>query len=179
MRDRQTHKEGEKGERQTERGRERDGERQTGRQTEGDRQTERGRKERQTDRQTDGGAPGGREKEVSKLVFYAQSAGTVISERWEKGERRCTDRQRTRFWGTRVVSRETDVQCRLMAVSSLSEFVPYHRRVPGEIKRREVELDLQVSPEEFVSREVELGCESWTSFASGCSSTAVQWTLSL
>ena len=30
-----------------------------------------------------------------------------------------------------------------------------------------------------MSREVELGCESWTSFASGCSSTAVQWTLSL
>ena len=29
------------------------------------------------------------------------------------------------------------------------------------------------------SREVELGCESWTSFASGCSSTAVQRTLSL
>ena len=34
-----------------------------------------------------------------------------------------------------------------------------------EIKRREVELDLQVSPEEIMSREVELGCESWTSFA--------------
>ena len=43
-------------------------------------------------------------------------------------------------------------------------------------KRREVELDLQVSPEEM-SREVELGCESLTSFASSCSSTAVQWTL--
>ena len=56
-------------------------------------------------------------------------------------------------------------------------------RVPGEIKRREVELDplvspkeimsreveldLQVNPEEIMSREVELGCESWTSFASG------------
>ena len=52
-------------------------------------------------------------------------------------------------------------------------------RVPGEIKRREVELDPQVSPEEIMSREVELGCESWTSFASGCSSTAVQRTLSL
>ena len=36
-------------------------------------------------------------------------------------------------------------------------------RYPGEIKRREVEL----------------GCESWTSFASGCSSTVVQQTLSL
>ena len=47
------------------------------------------------------------------------------------------------------------------------------------IKRREVELDLQVSPEEIMSREVELGCESWTSFASSCSSTAVQQTLSL
>ena len=52
-------------------------------------------------------------------------------------------------------------------------------RVPGQIKRREVELDLQVGPEEIMSREVELGCESWTSFASGCSSTAVQRTLSL
>ena len=51
--------------------------------------------------------------------------------------------------------------------------------VPGEIKKREVELDPQVSPEEIMSREVELGCESWTSFASGCSSTAVQRTLSL
>ena len=53
------------------------------------------------------------------------------------------------------------------------------RPVPGEIKRREVELDPQVSPEEIMSREVELGCESWTSFASGCSSTTVQRTLSL
>ena len=41
-------------------------------------------------------------------------------------------------------------------------------RVPGEIKRRELELDPQASPEEVMSREVELGCESWTSFASGC-----------
>ena len=49
----------------------------------------------------------------------------------------------------------------------------HYHRVPGEIKRREVELDPQVSPEEIMSREVELGCESWTSFASGCSSTAV------
>ena len=30
------------------------------------------------------------------------------------------------------------------------------------------------SPEEIMSREVEMGCESWTSFASSCSSTAVQ-----
>ena len=29
-----------------------------------------------------------------------------------------------------------------------------------------MELDPQVSPEEIMSREVELGCESWTSFAS-------------
>ena len=42
-----------------------------------------------------------------------------------------------------------------------------------------MELDLQVSPEEIMSREVELGCGSWTSFASSCSSTAVQRTLSL
>ena len=55
----------------------------------------------------------------------------------------------------------------------------YTHRVPGEIKRREVELDPQVSAEEIMSREVELGCEKWTSFASGCSSTAVQRTLSL
>ena len=48
-----------------------------------------------------------------------------------------------------------------------------------EIWRREVELDLQVSPEEIMSREVELGSESWTSFALSCSSTAVQRTLSL
>ena len=42
-----------------------------------------------------------------------------------------------------------------------------------------MELDLQVSPEEVMSSEVEpLGCESWTSFASSCSSTAVQRTLS-
>ena len=31
-----------------------------------------------------------------------------------------------------------------------------------------MELDPQVSPEEIMSMEVELGCESWTSFASGC-----------
>ena len=43
-----------------------------------------------------------------------------------------------------------------------------------EVKRREVELDLQVSPEEIMSRGVELGCKSWISFALGCSSTAVQ-----
>ena len=29
-----------------------------------------------------------------------------------------------------------------------------------------MELDLQVSPEVIMSREVELECESWTSFAS-------------
>ena len=38
--------------------------------------------------------------------------------------------------------------------------------VPGEIMRREVELDPQLSPEDIMSREVELDCESWTSFAS-------------
>ena len=51
-----------------------------------------------------------------------------------------------------------------------------------EILEEEVELDLQVIPEEIMSREVELGCESWTSFSSSCpscSSTAVQRTLSL
>ena len=33
-----------------------------------------------------------------------------------------------------------------------------------------------LSPEEIMSREVELGCESWTSFASGCSSAIVRCT---
>ena len=37
---------------------------------------------------------------------------------------------------------------------------------PGEIKRREVVLDPQVSHEEIKSRDVEMGSESWTSFAS-------------
>ena len=36
--------------------------------------------------------------------------------------------------------------------------------VPGEIMRREVELDPQVSHEEIMSREVELGCETWDLF---------------
>ena len=40
-------------------------------------------------------------------------------------------------------------------------------------------MDLQVSPEKITTREVELGCESWTSFVSSCFSTAVQRTLSL
>ena len=60
------------------------------------------------------------------------------------------------------------------------------RKVPDEIKRSR---DLRggrwswtfnwVSPKEIMSREVELGCESWTSFASSCSSTAVQRTRTL
>ena len=53
-----------------------------------------------------------------------------------------------------------------------------HSEGPGEIKRREVVLDPQVSPEEIMSREVELGCESWTFLASSCHSTALQRTLS-
>ena len=57
--------------------------------------------------------------------------------------------------------------------------IGFRRDQKIEIKRREVELDPQVSPEEIRSREVELGCESWTSFASSCSSTAVQRALSL
>ena len=47
------------------------------------------------------------------------------------------------------------------------------------MKRREVVLDPQVSREEIKSREVELGCESWTFFASSFYSTAVQRTLDL
>ena len=50
--------------------------------------------------------------------------------------------------------------------------------VPGEI-RKEVVLDLQESPEEIKSREVELGSESWTPLCFSCSSTAVLRTLSL
>ena len=70
-------------------------------------------------------------------------------------------------------------ECECVCVCVCVCVCDYHR-VPGEIKRREVELDPQVSPEEIMSsRELELGCESWTSFASGCSSTAVQRTLSL
>ena len=37
-------------------------------------------------------------------------------------------------------------------------FVKVIHRVPGEIERSEVELDPQVSPEEILSRKVELGC---------------------
>ena len=37
---------------------------------------------------------------------------------------------------------------------------------PDEIKRKVVVLDPQVSPEEIMSREVQLGLGSWTSFAS-------------
>ena len=54
-----------------------------------------------------------------------------------------------------------------------------HQVSPEETMNREEELDHQVSPEEIMNREEELGCGSWTSFTSGCSSTAVQRTLSL
>ena len=50
---------------------------------------------------------------------------------------------------------------------------------PGEIKRREVELDPQVSAEEIRSMEVELGFESWTSFRFSCFPTAELRTLPL
>ena len=59
-------------------------------------------------------------------------------------------------------------------------------KVPGEIKRsRDLEEGGGAGPsswprrDHMMSREVELGCESWTSFASSCSSAAVQRTLSL
>ena len=58
--------------------------------------------------------------------------------------------------------------------TSMSKFT---LELQAKIKRREVELDPQVSPAEIMSRE--LGCESWTSFASSYSSTAVQQTLSM
>ena len=72
-----------------------------------------------------------------------------------------------------------NLQVCLVWLNMFNAGLPLRYRVPGEIKRREVELDPQVSLEEIMSREVELGCGSWTSFASGCSSTAVQRTLSL
>ena len=51
--------------------------------------------------------------------------------------------------------------------------VPPTHRVPGEIKRREVELDPQVSPEEIKSREVELaGLRKSDFFCFRCYSTA-------
>ena len=71
-----------------------------------------------------------------------------------------------------------NLQVCLVWLKMFNAGLPLRNRVPGEIKRREVELDPQVSPEEM-SREVELGCESRTSFASGFSSTAVERTLSL
>ena len=55
-------------------------------------------------------------------------------------------------------------------------------KVPDEIKRSRGgrwSWTFKLSPKEIMRREVELGCESWTSFASSCSSTAVQRTLSL
>ena len=54
---------------------------------------------------------------------------------------------------------------------------------PGEIKRREVELDSLKTARErstiIKSREVELGSESWTALCFSCSSTAVLRTWSL
>ena len=50
---------------------------------------------------------------------------------------------------------------------------------PGEIRKREVVLDPQESPEEIKSSEVELGSESWTVFCFSCSATSVLRTLSL
>ena len=61
----------------------------------------------------------------------------------------------------------------------------YHKEVrlsfagPGKIKRQEVVLDPQVSPEEIKSREVELGLKVGLVFCFSCSSTAVLGTLSL
>ena len=39
-----------------------------------------------------------------------------------------------------------------------------------------MELDLQDGPEEIMSREVELGCEGWTSFASAVETAIAQCT---
>ena len=50
---------------------------------------------------------------------------------------------------------------------------------PGEIRKTEVVLDPQESPEEIKSSEVELSSEFWTVFCFSCSATAVLRTLSL
>ena len=91
-------------------------------------------------------------QKVSNLVFCARWTSAVISGRILRVNR---------------------------PISYHSYNVQARSRVPGEIKRREVELDPQVIPEKIMSREVKLGCESCTSFGSGCCSTAVQRTLSL
>ena len=85
-----------------------------------------------------------------------------------------------RHWSQLVPSMSTDRHPRTLSnTTEPNRTDNCNHRVPSEIKRREVELDPQISPEEIMSREVELGCKSWTSFASGCSLTAVQRTLSL
>ena len=53
-----------------------------------------------------------------------------------------------------------NLQVCLVWLKMFNAGLPPRSRVPGEIKRREMELDPQVSPEEIMSREVELGCES-------------------
>ena len=72
-----------------------------------------------------------------------------------------------------------EIRPNVFAITTTTGYNTSCTGVPGEVKRREVELDPQASPEEIVSMEVELGCESWTSFVSGWSSTAVRRTLSL
>ena len=79
-----------------------------------------------------------------------------------------------------IMSREVGLDPQVNPEEIMSREVELDPQVnPEEIMSREVELDPQVNSEEIMSREVELGCESWTSFASGCSSTAVLRTLSL
>ena len=99
------------------------------------------------------------------------SAFSVRGTKALAGEHCSVDLRLARYFSHTSFQLKTEYNCRVrLRVSP---------RVPDETKRREMELDPQVSPEEIMSREVELGCESWTSFASVCSSTAVQRTLSL
>ena len=56
-----------------------------------------------------------------------------------------------------------ETECRHAAVQrgkqdNIYIYIYIYIRGHGEIKRREMELDPQVSPEEIMSREVELGC---------------------
>ena len=84
---------------------------------------------------------------------------TTRRDQEEGGELDCHEEVRLSFAGPGEIKRRE-------VVLESHEEVRLSFAGPGEIKRREVVLDPQVSPEETMSREVELGSESWTSFAS-------------
>ena len=61
---------------------------------------------------------------------------------------------------TRIFTSERHIQLRVPGEIKRREVELDPQVSPDEIMSREVELDTQVSPEEIMSREVELGCES-------------------